>query len=125
MVHAFKHSVGDGLHYITNDFHVYENGAFQFGASSEPCVIINAQIICSLYNLPSLVELWNIAYPNEEMTNEDFNEMYYYAAKYTNRFLPHSPEDLADALDDLEAIGRMELADLLRMKMGLKKGSAE
>lgn len=112
---AFKHSVGDGLHYITDNFRTFSDGSFQLGDTSEPCVLFALEVLLWRHNLPYLLqELWSEVYPNDFMALEDAAYILGPAVLFTESFDPHSPENIRDVLSDLAAIGCPELANRVK-----------
>lgn len=115
----FPHRVGDGLHYITNNPIRFQNGVAQSGDTSEGCILFNLELILTHYNIPNMLnDLWNMAYPDDPMNDDTVGYLLYTHQDFTETADLRSPENLADALRDLQAIQCQKLAaitiDLLR-----------
>jgi hypothetical protein len=109
----FKHKVGDGLHYITDNFKTFPDGTFQLGDTSEGCILFNLEVILSNNGIPYAVnDLWNQVYPDDFMAEEDIAYIVGTAVGLAEAFDPTSPDNIADALRDVEAMGCPELADI-------------
>lgn len=109
----FKHKVGDGLHYITDNFKTFPDGNFQLGDTSEGCILFNLEVILSNNGIPYTVnDLWNQVYPDDFMAEEDIAYIVGTAVEFAEAFDPTSPDNIADALRDVEAMGCPELADI-------------
>lgn len=109
-----RHRVGDGLHYINSNFMVFEGGGFQMGDTSEDSIILNIETILSHYDAQYLFsDLWNLAYPDEPMTDEDLMNTIYAAIDHTEAFDTSNLALVRSAINDLRSMGRPELADLV------------
>lgn len=120
-VHYFKHKVGDGRHYINDNFVVHENGDYQQGDPSDICILLNAEILCDTYGLTHIWELWTKVYPDDPMNTEDAALIISEAKPYTEDYDPTIPDNRADVLKDLRDICCNELADLLQSLLDEKR----
>ncbi len=106
----FKHSPGDGVHYINDNAHYTEDGRFLPGDSSDRCIIANAQCLCTAFSLPSLSELWTSVYADDPMSHTDLLEIMDAALPYLNECDPKLALHQHGILSDLKAIKCKELA---------------
>ncbi len=116
----YKHRVGDGLHYITDNFQVFPDNSFQLGDSSEICILYALHLLCARNNVGRLHDLWNAAYPDDPMLEADLADIVWVGIQYTERFNPTSPDDISLVIEDVHSLGLDALADhaakLLREK---------
>lgn len=108
----FKHNVGDGVHYITDNFKVFNNGEIQYGDTSDVCILLNLEIVLS-HNTKdlSVPDLWNAVYPNDPMSDDDMGYISFSAIDYCEDFDAKSLDNIASVLDDLRRMGCPELAE--------------
>ena len=109
----FNHHVGDGLHYVTDNFHTFPDGSFQLGDTSENCILYSLHVMCFRNGLPRLVDLWNQVYRSDFMAHEDLGHIIYTAMQVCEKFDPTAPDNITAILDDVRAMGCPELADLV------------
>ena len=107
----FRHSPGDGLHYINDNMTVTINGLLKIGETSEASIILHTQWICEKYSLPPLWELWTRVYPDTPMTRTDAQLLVNGALLYTNHFDLRNDEQVSLVLNDLQSIHRALLAN--------------
>jgi hypothetical protein len=114
----FNHKVGDGVHYVNDNFKTFKNGTFQLGDTSDVCILLNLEVVLSKNNVPNTVnDLWNLAYPDDFMSEEDIAYIVFSATEYADDFDPSSPDNITSALDDVRAMGCPELADLAKTEL--------
>jgi hypothetical protein len=113
----FNHRVGDGLHYITDNFKTFPDGSFQLGDTSENCVLYNLHLALFRHGLDRLNILWNQVYPDDTMSFEDLAYIIGSAIHFTEAYSPESPENLRDMLNDIRSIDCGKLADLVENKL--------
>jgi hypothetical protein len=115
----FKHQIGDGLHYITNNFRVFPDGSFQLGDTSENCILTNLHIILFRhdYRLP---DVWNQVYPEDPLTDRDMAYIGFSSVTESIPFDATSLDNISLVIEDVRAICCDKLADhvteLLREK---------
>jgi hypothetical protein len=114
---AFNHKPGDGLHYITDNFRILENGDVSYGETSEGCCILNAHVLCSVFELPPFWELWNKIYPKDPMSMDDAATIIDGALKFTELCEPQIPDNTTAVLEDLESVGYPEFAEAIRSEL--------
>lgn len=103
MTNFFKHSVGDGIHYINEN-----------KDTSDVCILFNVEVALSRNLMPDTLEsIWNRVYPDDLMSLEDVAYISFAAIDHTNPFNIASPEDLHDLVEDVRAMGCPALADEL------------
>ena len=66
-----RYKAGTGLHYINDNFLVFHDGTYQFGDTSDTCILTNASLVLSYYGLPQLWNVWNSVYPDDPVDQED------------------------------------------------------
>ena len=114
----FKHRIGTGLHYVTEQQRTFRDGTTQLGDTSETCVLYTLHTLLFRYWVPDTAELWNQVYPGDFMSNEDLAFIIHSGMMYTEKdFDLNSPDDILDILEDVRKIGCPELADLARQKL--------
>ena len=106
-----KHKVGDGLHYINQSFKVYPDGTFQYGDTSEGCVIYHASNMCNTYDIPQFYKIWSEMYPKDPMTLTEQAYIIAAAWDYIEWTDYRIPDNRADVIKDLREVGYPELAD--------------
>jgi hypothetical protein len=119
----FRHSPGDGLHYINDNMTVTINGLLKIGETSEASIMLHTQWICEKYLLPPLWELWTRVYPDTPMTRTDAQLLVNGALLYTNHFDLRNDEQVSLVLNDLHCIHRSLLANEIYRRLvarGLK-----
>jgi len=107
----FRHSPGDGLHYINDSMTVTINGLLKIGETSEASILLHTQQICEKYSLPALWELWSHVYPDTPMTQTDADLLLNRAILYTNHFDLKDNGQILLVLNDLQCIHRALLAN--------------
>ncbi len=107
----FTHVAGDGLHLVNDHWVIREDGSFQDGDTSEPCIIANAQRLCETFGLPPLHELWSECYPDDPMDQNDLACIVSSARPFMVLADPTIPDDQLSILADLRSIGCMDLAE--------------
>jgi hypothetical protein len=123
----FRHSPGDGLHYINDNMTVTINGLLKIGETSEASILLHTQWICEKYSLPPLWEMWTRVYPESPMTVTDAQLLVNSALLYTDHFDLRSDEQISLVLNDLHCIHRGLLANEIYQRLvarGLKIGTS-
>lgn len=112
----FKHTPGDGLHYVTNNFRVFPDGSFQYGDTSENCIITMADAVISKHRLGVFVDLWNSIYFTDPISHSDMSYIMASAIPYIDmqKFISLAPDDIEAVLDDLRCIHLDALADRIK-----------
>lgn len=110
-LYVHKHSPGDGVHYITENFRVFPNGNFQLGDSSEGCILLSTHLVLTNNGVTqSIVDIWNMVYPDDPMSDADFTQIVYCALDFTEKFNPKDPVNIGLVLNDLKSMGCFDLA---------------
>ncbi|MBN2138764.1 MAG: hypothetical protein JW720_13230 [Sedimentisphaerales bacterium] len=104
----YKHSQGDGWHYINDRFECWNNGkCFSIGDTSEGCILLLCQLWCRLNNV-DFKDIYVRAYPNED--SDWLNNLADDYLQYTN-----IPQTLSRPvlIEDLHDVNYHSLADVL------------
>ena len=110
----YKHKVGDGLHYVNNNFKVFADGTYVYGTTSEGGILLHTSNLCSVFSLPRLDILWAEVYPHEPMDIDDLSTRIANCIDRTVLCDPRIPDNRADIIMDLKALGRPELAERIK-----------
>ena len=105
------HVAGDGLHLVNDHWVIHEDGTFQDGDTSEPCILANAQLLCEAFGLPALHILWTQCYPDDPMDQNDLACIITSARPFMIPADPRTPDDQLSILADLRSIGCIDLAE--------------
>jgi hypothetical protein len=109
--HYHKHHVGEGRHLINDNFVLHEDGSYQFGDPSDICILLNAQRLCSAYDLPAIWELWTLSFPDDPMWEDDAATIIDEALPFTAPCDPTIPDDRLSIIKDLRLINLVPLAE--------------
>lgn len=113
----FRHHVGEGLHYLNNQIVSFDDGSEESGITSETCILWCAHITCFRNVQLTLNDLWNKVYPDDNMSDHNLSIIIHSGSYLTESFDTASPEDIADAIEDLRTIKCDALADLIEERM--------
>jgi hypothetical protein len=122
-VTAFKHQIGDGLHYIDNRIIWRDGSEVKPGSTSECCILKSVYIISARHRVGRLAEMWNAVYADDPLSREDLTNIIAIGVYFTEPFIPVALENILDASADLRAIKCDALADLLEERVLPKLGS--
>jgi hypothetical protein len=124
MAVVYSHKVGDSLHYITGNARSFPDGSSQVGDTSDLCILLNLETVLAHNGLNmSVPDLWNQAYPDDFMSEEDFAMMLGVSIHASDPFDPTAPDNISAALDDVRAMGCPELADLVEALLRRQGGT--